>query len=114
VVVPVKVPDSVALASSLHPLVMKAEGAANHRPWKRTRADAYSEEVGRRLEAGFFIPATDYINALQYRAFALEEILAEVFSTVDVLHTPVLPIPPPRWSRPRTVTVRPICRWWSR
>ena len=74
---------------------MKAEGAANHRPWKQTRADEYSEEVGKRLEAGYFILATDYINALQYRAFALQDILENVFSQVDVLHTPVLPIPTP-------------------
>jgi aspartyl-tRNA(Asn)/glutamyl-tRNA(Gln) amidotransferase subunit A len=95
VIVPVKIPESVALASSLHPLVMKAEGAANHRPWKRTRADRYSDEVGKRLEAGFFIPATDYINALQYRAYALEDFLDNVLSEIDALHTAVLPIPTP-------------------
>ena len=95
VIVPVKIPESVALASSLHPLVMKAEGAANHRPWKRTRAEQYSDEVGKRLEAGFFIPATDYINALQYRAYALEDFLGTVMAEIDALHTAVLPIPTP-------------------
>ncbi|MGI9078279.1 MAG: amidase family protein, partial [Gemmatimonadaceae bacterium] len=95
VIVPVKIPESVAHSSTIHPLVMKAEGAANHRPWKQTRAGDYSEEVGKRLEAGFFILATDYINALQYRAFALQDVLEKVFSQVDVLHTPVLPIPTP-------------------
>ena len=74
---------------------MKAEGAANHRPWKRTRADRYSDEVAKRLEAGFFIPATDYINALQYRAYALEDFLDNVMSEIDALHTAVLPIPTP-------------------
>lgn len=93
--VPVNIPASVAIASELHPLVMKAEGSANHHPWKRTRAAEYSEEVGRRLEAGFFIPAGDYINALQYRVFALQDFLDVVFSKVDVLLTPVLPIPTP-------------------
>ena len=95
VIVPVKIPQSVAHSSTIHPLVMKAEGAANHRPWKQTRTGDYSEEVGKRLEAGFFILATDYINALQYRAFALQDVLEKVFSQVDVLHTPVLPIPTP-------------------
>ncbi len=95
VIVPVKMPDSITTSSALHPLVMKAEGAANHRPWKQTRAAEYSEEVGKRLEAGYFILATDYINALQYRAFALNDVLDKVFSQVDVLHTPVLPIPTP-------------------
>jgi aspartyl-tRNA(Asn)/glutamyl-tRNA(Gln) amidotransferase subunit A len=74
---------------------MKAEGAANHRPWKQTRTNEYSEEVGKRLEAGYFILATDYINALQYRAFALQDFLDNVLSQVDVIHTPVLPIPTP-------------------
>jgi aspartyl-tRNA(Asn)/glutamyl-tRNA(Gln) amidotransferase subunit A len=95
-VIRVKVPKSVYIASDLHPLVMKAEGAANHKPWKRTQSAEYSQEVGRRLEAGFFIPATDYINALQFRVFALEDFLEAVFSEVDVLHTPLLPIPTPR------------------
>ena len=94
-IVPVEIPASVALASSLHPLVMKSEGAANHKVWKRTRTDLYSDEVGKRLEAGFFIPATDYINALQYRAYALEDFLDRVLSKVDLLHTAVLPIPTP-------------------
>jgi len=94
-VVPVEIPKSVSLSSDLHPLVMKAEGAANHRPWKRTRAAEYSEEVGKRLEAGFFISAVDYINALQYRVFALEDFLGAVFRRVDALLTPVLPIPTP-------------------
>jgi aspartyl-tRNA(Asn)/glutamyl-tRNA(Gln) amidotransferase subunit A len=95
IIVPVKIPDSVTKSSEIHPLVMKAEGAANHRPWKQAYAADYSEEVGKRLEAGYFILATDYINALQYRAFALQDVLQKVYSQVDVLHTPVLPIPTP-------------------
>ena len=93
--VPVKIPDSIAVASAVHPLVMKAEGAANHRQWKEARAAEYSDEVGKRLEAGYFILATDYINALQYRGYALEQFLDEVLSKVDALHAPVLPIPTP-------------------
>ena len=95
ILVPIQIPETLSVASDLHPLVMKAEGSANHKPWKRTRSDVYSDEVGKRLEAGFFIPATDYINALQYRVFALEDILQSVFSKVDVLHTSVLPVPTP-------------------
>jgi aspartyl-tRNA(Asn)/glutamyl-tRNA(Gln) amidotransferase subunit A len=93
--VSVDIPESVSIASGLHPLIMKAEGAANHKPWKRARAAEYSDEVGKRLEAGFFIPATDYINALQYRVFALKDFLDAIFAKADVLFTPVLPIPTP-------------------
>ncbi len=45
--------------AELHPLVMKAEGAANHMAQMRTRQADYSFEVGQRLHAGFFIPAPD-------------------------------------------------------
>lgn len=91
----VDIPKSFSLCSDLHPLVMKSEGAANHRQWQRTRKAEYSEEVGKRLEAGLFISAVDYINALQYRVFALEEFSDAVFSHVDALLAPVLPIPTP-------------------
>ncbi len=93
--VPVQMPASLDTVSAIHPLVMKAEGSANHMPWKRSRDDEYSDEVGKRLQAGFFIPAADYINALQYRAHALQAFADAVFSAVDVVHTPVLPMPTP-------------------
>lgn len=91
----VDIPDIVDKIAEIHPLVMKAEGSANHGNWKRADSGHYSNEVGKRLEAGYFIPATDYINALQYRGQALQEFTDAVFSKVDVLHTPVLPMPTP-------------------
>ncbi len=94
-IIRVEMPPVLHRVAEIHPLVMKAEGSANHGAWKRTRAHDYSEEVGKRLEAGFFIPAGDYINALQYRGAALQEFSDAVFSKADVLHTPVLPMPTP-------------------
>jgi aspartyl-tRNA(Asn)/glutamyl-tRNA(Gln) amidotransferase subunit A len=79
--------DEVA---DLHPLVMKAEGAANHMEWMRTRRDDYSVEVGNRLEAGFFVLATDYIQALKLRGSFLGELLRGTFAEIDMLHTPVI------------------------
>ena len=93
--VPVAMPALLDTVSAIHPLVMKAEGAANHLPWKRGRDADYSDEVGKRLQAGFFIPATDYINALQYRAHALQVFADAVFGACDALLTPVLPMPTP-------------------
>ena len=93
--VPVAMPALLDTVSAIHPLVMKAEGAANHLPWKRGRDADYSDEVGKRLQAGFFIPATDYINALQYRAGALQVFADAVFPACDALLTPVLPMPTP-------------------
>ena len=94
--VPVAMPPGLLdKVSAIHPLLMKCEGAANHLPWKRGRDAEYSDEVGKRLQAGFFIPATDYINAQQYRAHALRVFADAVFGTCDALLTPVLPMPTP-------------------
>ena len=93
--VPVPMPASLDTVSAIHPLVMKCEGAANHLPWKRAQDEDYSDEVGKRLQAGFFIPATDYINALQYRTHALRTFADTVFGACDALLTPVLPMPTP-------------------
>ena len=93
--VPVAMPALLDTVSAIHPLVMKCEGAANHLPWKRAQDDDYSDEVGKRLQAGFFISATDYINALQYRAHALRTFADAVFGACDALLTPVLPMPTP-------------------
>ncbi len=91
VAVPVAVPAAVQLAADLHPLVMKAEGAANHHLWMRGRPDDYSREVRRRLQAGYFIPACDYVAALKLRGTLLRAFADAVFAGADVLMTPVLP-----------------------
>ena len=93
--VPVAMPALLDTVSAIHPLLMKVEGAANHLPWKRARDEDYSDEVGKRLQAGFFIPATDYVNALQYRAHALRVFADDVFGACDALLAPVLPMPTP-------------------
>ena len=92
--VPVPMLALLDTVSAIHPLVMKCEGAANHLPWKRAHDEDYSDEVGKRLQAGFFIPATDYINALQYRAHALRAFADAVFGACDALLTPVLRLLP--------------------
>lgn len=94
-IVPLPVPQSVYEVAELHPLVMKAEGAANHGNWMRERSAEYSDQVRNRLQAGFFIPATAYIEALKVRSQLLDEFVRDVFGKVDVLHTPVLPMPVP-------------------
>lgn len=92
VVVPADLLHEVA---ELHPLVMKAEGAANHLDTMRARESDYTLEVGHRLHSGFFIPAADYIRALKLRGFYLRELVKAIFSKVDLLLTPVLSIPVP-------------------
>jgi aspartyl-tRNA(Asn)/glutamyl-tRNA(Gln) amidotransferase subunit A len=87
--------DLVHEVAELHPLVMKAEGAANHLDTMRERQKDYTFEVGHRLHAGFFIPAANYIQALKLRGQYLRAFADSVFSNADVLLTPVLSIPVP-------------------
>jgi aspartyl-tRNA(Asn)/glutamyl-tRNA(Gln) amidotransferase subunit A len=84
--------DEVA---ELHPLIMKSEGAANHLPTMRERQSDYTFEVGNRLHAGFFVPAASYIRALKLRGIYLRAFARAVFSKVDLVLTPVLPMPVP-------------------
>jgi aspartyl-tRNA(Asn)/glutamyl-tRNA(Gln) amidotransferase subunit A len=92
----VSVPSElVREVAELHPLVMKAEGAANHLDTMRERQEDYTFEVGHRLHAGFFIPAANYIRALKLRGQYLRAFAQAVFSEIDVLVTPVLSIPVP-------------------
>jgi aspartyl-tRNA(Asn)/glutamyl-tRNA(Gln) amidotransferase subunit A len=87
--------DLLHEVAELHPLVMKAEGAANHLHTMRTRESDYTFEVSHRLHSGFFVPAANYIRALKLRGFYLRELAKAVFSKVDLLLTPVLSIPVP-------------------
>jgi aspartyl-tRNA(Asn)/glutamyl-tRNA(Gln) amidotransferase subunit A len=88
--VEVTVPPSVDDVADLHPLVMKAEGAANHHLWMRTLPEKYTDEVRHRLQAGYFIPASDYLQALKLRAALLRD-WTTLFDRVEVLHTALLP-----------------------
>ena len=81
--------------AELHPLVMKAEGAANHMNEMRARSDEYTPEVRNRLQAGFFIPATAYIQALKLRGAYLRSFAEEAFRSADLIMTPVLAGPTP-------------------
>ncbi len=77
-------------------VINKAEAAALHDEWLRSRPDDYSISVRARLEAGYFIPATRYIQAQRLRPRFLEEFCTAVLSRADVLFTPVTSILVPR------------------
>ena len=81
--------------TELHPLVMKSEGAANHMNDMRARSEDYTPEVRNRLQAGFFIPATAYIQALKLRGAYLESFAEKAFRSADLIMTPVLAGPTP-------------------
>ena len=66
-----------------------------HARWMRERPQDYSLYVRSRVEAGYHIPATTYLEALNLRPRFLSEFLETVYTRVDVLHTPVMVMPPP-------------------
>jgi aspartyl-tRNA(Asn)/glutamyl-tRNA(Gln) amidotransferase subunit A len=57
----------------------------------RAAPEQYSREVRQRLQAGYFIPAADYVQAQKVRGTLLRAFADAVFACADVLLTPVLP-----------------------
>ena len=81
---------------ALTEVIHKCEAAALHDEWIRARPQDYSISVRARLEAGYFLPATRYIQAQRLRPRVLSEFDEAVFARADVLFTPVTSIPVPR------------------
>ncbi len=66
------------------------EASAYHRTMLRESAHLYEEDVRTFLEAGEFVPATTYIQALRVRRLMQAE-LAKVFEGIDILLAPAVP-----------------------
>ena len=92
-VVELEVPDPARLFQ-LSNAVTVSEAATIHGRWMRERPQDYSMYVRSRIEPGFHIPATTYLEALNLRAKYLDEFMRTVYSKVDVVHTPVMVMPP--------------------
>jgi aspartyl-tRNA(Asn)/glutamyl-tRNA(Gln) amidotransferase subunit A len=90
----VKLPDFTALYRAAE-VIVKCEAASMHGPWIDQQPDAYANQVRTRMEAGLFIPATDYINALRLRAHFVSEFLATAMDGVDAVLLPAIPFPLP-------------------
>ncbi|MBI1991059.1 MAG: amidase, partial [Betaproteobacteria bacterium] len=93
-IIDVAIPDPRPLYD-LTNVVNKAEAAALHEKWIRTRRHDYAEAVGSRIDAGFHIPAVRYIEALSLRSRLLAEFVAAVLDKVDALFLPLLTMPVP-------------------
>ena len=87
-------PDFTALYRAAEVMV-KCEAAAMHRPWMEKTPELYANQVRTRMEAGFFIPATQYIDALRLRAHFVREFLATSMEGVDAVILPAIPFPLP-------------------
>jgi aspartyl-tRNA(Asn)/glutamyl-tRNA(Gln) amidotransferase subunit A len=73
-------------------VVMGAEAAAQHIGWMRTRRGEYSSAVRARLEGGYAIPATAYLEVLRLRSAALERFCATVLAEADLYLLPATPM----------------------
>lgn len=93
-IMPVTLPDFTALYRAAEVMV-KCEAAAMHRPWIEKTPELYANQVRTRMEAGFFIPATQYIDALRLRAHFVKEFLSTAMDDVDAVLLPAIPFPLP-------------------
>ncbi len=88
-----KMPDFTDLYRSAE-VIVKCEAAAMHRPWMEANAP-FANQVRTRTDAGYFIPATQYIDALRLRAHFVREFLAQAMDGVDAVMLPAIPFPVP-------------------
>jgi aspartyl-tRNA(Asn)/glutamyl-tRNA(Gln) amidotransferase subunit A len=92
--VEVTVPDQNRLFA-VSDALGKAEAATLHGRWIRERPEDYSLFVRSRIEAGFHIPATRYLEALAMRGRILDDFVRRAFAGADVLFTPVVSVQVP-------------------
>jgi aspartyl-tRNA(Asn)/glutamyl-tRNA(Gln) amidotransferase subunit A len=88
-------PPDVDTLSAHCMVVMQAEASAQHLKWMRERPADYGSAVRARLEAGYAIPATVYLEALRLRAVWLERFCATSLSGADLYLLPGLALPVP-------------------
>ena len=76
-------------------VVMQAEASAQHARWMRERPADFGSAVRARLEPGYAIPATVYLESLRLRTPFLEKFCATTLGDVDAFLLPVLNIRAP-------------------
>lgn len=104
-VVPLEAPDpeDLALCSAAGLIVGRCEAAAYHQPTLGDGA-SYTPDVFAQLDEARQVHAVDYLQALRYRTEFMESIDA-IFSGVDVLAMPTVPVPAPLASEAEAVMV---------
>lgn len=94
-VVEVPAPDIDGLSAHCM-TVMQVEASALHGNWMRARAADYESGTRARLQAGYAIPGTVYVDALRHRAPALARFEARILCGVDAYALPTVPVRVPR------------------
>ncbi|WP_347558946.1 amidase [Robbsia sp. KACC 23696] len=89
-IVRVPLPDFGELGALANVLCM-SEAAATHLAWLQTRADAYGEQVRRRIERGLLYSSAQYVQAMRLRKPLLDRFIAETMPDCAAILLPVLP-----------------------
>jgi len=87
-------PPDFDLLSAHCLVVMQAEASAQHAQWMRERQQDYSSAVRVRLEAGFAIPAAQYLEVLRLRAAWLDQ-WKRLLGEADLYLCPAIAVPIP-------------------
>src|SRR5437667_4533607 len=88
-------PPDFDLLSAHCLVVMQAEASAQHAQWMRERQADYSSAVRVRLEAGFAIPAAQYLEGLRLRSAWLERFCSATLAGADLYLVPAIAVPLP-------------------
>ena len=87
-------PPEFDLLSAHCLVVMQAEASAQHAQWMRERQADYSSAVRVRLEAGFAIPAAQYLEVLRLRGAWLDQ-WKKSLGEADLYLCPAIAVPLP-------------------
>ncbi len=90
-----KVPGSFAVVHDAHRVLMRAEGAAFHRPLFQKHSDFYRPKLRELIELGSLIPAVDYLSAYRIKR-EFRRHMDRVMERYDLLLTPTTSSPAPR------------------
>ena len=74
--------------------IANAEAAVAHGDRVLADGDRFDESVRRRIETGFFVPATAYVRAQRARVLLTRK-LNEALTNVDLIAMPTVPMPAP-------------------
>jgi aspartyl-tRNA(Asn)/glutamyl-tRNA(Gln) amidotransferase subunit A len=88
-------PPDFDLLSAHCLVVMQAEASAQHAQWMRERQEDYSSAVRARLEAGFAIPAAQYLEVLRLRSAWLDRFRSTTLADADLYLVPAIAVPLP-------------------
>ena len=94
-IVEIDLPDNFEVCNSMANIITASEGSSAHAKWLKEKPEDYGSQTRERLMSGLFFSSVDYLDALKLRNVILQEFLQNVFSKVDILHAPVVPIPVP-------------------